>query len=133
MRGTDLDPATDEASVNGPGLYWFGDRESEIPQAGEGECVYLHSAVLTGGYAMLQRLAPDEKEDLDELPGDFATQACYLDSGRTTFNGNFILQYKRADGEEATNIGAGPIFTLAKRGLDDAGAKNRGREQHSRH
>ena len=131
VRGTVLDSATDEASVNGPGLYWFGDRESEIPQAGEGECVYLHSAVLTGGYAMLQRLAPDEKEDLDELPGDFATQACYLDSGRTTFNGNFILQYKRADGEEATNIGAGPIFTLAKRGLDDAGAKTE--DAHSIH
>ena len=77
VHGTDIDLATDEASVNGPGSYWFGDRESEIPQAGEGERVYLHSAVLTGGYAMLNRLVHDEKEYLDESTEDFATQACY--------------------------------------------------------
>ena len=115
----------DDTGVNGPGNYWFGFNESEIPQAGEGECVYLHSAVLTGDFAKLRRLKSGLDEDPDESACPFAKSACYLYSGRKSFDGNFILQYKRADGVEQTDDDEeGPIFTLAQRGLDDAGAKS---------
>ena len=115
----------DDTGVNGPGSYWFGFNESEIPQAGEGECVYLHSAVLTGDIAKLRRFKSGPDEDPDESACPFATSACYLYSGRKSFDGNFMLQYKRADSVEQTDDDEeGPIFTLAKRGLDDAGAKS---------
>jgi|EP00908_Phaeocystis_cordata_P017793 hypothetical protein len=107
----------DTNDADEPGEYWWGVNEDEMPQAGEGECVYLHSAVLTGAFAGLRRLQSTEDKDPDST---FAKAACYLHSGRKTFSGNFILQYKRADAEDDDEA----VFTLAKRGLDDAGTKS---------
>jgi len=98
---------------NAPGEHWWGEYESEMPQAGEGECVYIHSAVLTGDSAQLRRLHRPDSDTNDDCI--FAKTACYLNSGVKCFSGNFMLQYKRAGDHDDYS------FTLAKRGLDDAG------------
>ena len=107
---------------NGPGNSWWGETEGEMPQAQPGEVVYVHSAVLTGPFARLRRMAADADGEEDE----YADTRCYMNSGTKEFGGDFQLQYAyvkdrgRIDEDSDAYDATTPVYVLAHRGLDDA-------------
>ena len=108
-----------------PGGCWWGDDESEMPQALPGEVVYVHSAVLAGPFARLMRIT--NESDGEPSCGNYADTSCYLHSGRKRFAGDFQLQYMRREFEDDADAELDPdshgskVHVLAHRGLDDAG------------
>ena len=92
-----------------------------MPKLNPGEVTYIHSVVLTGDHTRLARL--DSANNTE-----YGSDGCFLQSGRKCVDGDFQLQYMRAehfDGAVVNNdadFDIDNVFVLAHRGLDDAAA-----------
>jgi hypothetical protein len=113
----------DNEKANDPST-WCGEAFAldGMPKVNAGEVTYIHSAILTGCYTKLQRLAASSS-------GQTTSEGCFMPSGRECVDGNFELQYVRVEdwnGRVAHNYDddddENKVFVLAHRGLDDAAA-----------
>lgn len=98
---------------------WF-----ELPEPGEGEVVYLHSAVMAGPLVKVERIE-DKRSDEQKVEDPYARTGVYLQTNRHNFGGHNTLLYAKND-----DLNAGHIddtlchHVVASRAVDIAGQQD---------